>query len=186
MRLGLSTIAGGFAEKVSARARAALWGQTRRWFRMQGRLRSNEPTQIFVCAVFGAVIGAMVAGLHKLVDLGHELAFNISGGHTLSTGLGTDMERVLYVPVIGGLLLGLSAMIMRYFGAREIVDPVEANALHGGRMSGRDSTRLVVDTLISNVAGVAVGMEAGYSQLGASVLSKVGQYRSRARSTASS
>src|SRR5258708_13889691 len=42
-----------------------------------------------------------------------------------------------------------SALIMRYFGAREIVDPVEANALHGGRMSGRDSTRLVVDTLIS-------------------------------------
>jgi CIC family chloride channel protein len=176
MRLGFGTIAGGFAEKISARARAAVWGQTRRWFRMQGRLRSNEPTQILVCAAFGAVIGAMVAGLHKLVDLGHELAFNISGGNSLSTGIGVDMERVLYVPVIGGLLLGLSALIMRYFGAREIVDPVEANALHGGRMSGRDSSRLVVDTLISNVSGVAVGMEAGYSQLGASVLSKVGQY----------
>jgi CIC family chloride channel protein len=176
MRLGLSTIAGGLAEKLSARARAAILGQTRRWFRMQGRLRSNEPTQILVCAAFGAVIGAMVAGLHRLVDLGHELAFNISGGHGLSTGLGVDMERVLYVPVLGGLLLGLSAVIMRYFGSRDIVDPIEANALHGGRMSMRDSTRLVVDTFISNVSGVAVGMEAGYSQLGASVLSKVGQY----------
>jgi CIC family chloride channel protein len=176
MRLGLSTFAGGLAEKVSARARAAIWGQTRRWFRMQGRLRSNEPTQIVVCAAMGAVIGGLVAGLHRLVDLGHELAFNISGGHSLSTGLGVDMERVLYVPVIGGLLLGLSAVVMRYFGAREIVDPVEANALHGGRMSMRDSLRLVVDTLISNVSGVAVGMEAGYSQLGSSVLSKVGQY----------
>jgi CIC family chloride channel protein len=175
MRLGLK-FAGGLAEKLSARTRMVLWGQARRWWRMQGRLRSSEMTQILVCAATGALIGAMVAGLHHLVDLCHVLLFNISGGHSLSTGLGIDMERLLIVPVAGGLLLGFSAIVMRYFGSREIVDPVEANALHGGRMSMRDSLRLVVDTFISNVSGVAVGMEAGYSQLGASVLSKVGQY----------
>jgi len=27
-----------------------------RWAKVQGRLRSNEPTQIFVCAVFGALV----------------------------------------------------------------------------------------------------------------------------------
>jgi CIC family chloride channel protein len=176
MRLALSKILHGSAKKLSERARAALWGQTRRWFRMQGRLRSSEPTQILACASIGALIGALTAGLHWLVDYGREVAFNITGGHTLSTGQGVDMQRVLIVPVAGGLLLGLSALVMRYFGAREIVDPVEANALHGGRMSLRESSRLVGDTLISNICGVAVGMEAGYSQLGASVLSKVGQY----------
>jgi CIC family chloride channel protein len=177
MRLALKGILGNTARRFSARIRATTWGDARRWFRMQGRLRSNEPTQIVACAATGAVIGAMVAGLHRLVDLGHELAFDITSGRSLSTGIGIDMERVLFVPVAGGLLLGLSAVVMRYlFGAREIADPIEANALHGGRMSLRDSTRLVFDTFISNVSGVAVGMEAGYSQLGASVLSRVGQY----------
>ena len=43
--------------------------QARRILRLQGgRLRSNEPTQIFVCAAFGAVIGALTAALHRLVD----------------------------------------------------------------------------------------------------------------------
>jgi CIC family chloride channel protein len=176
MRLALNGVLQDTAKRLSDRVRATTWGQARRWFRMQGRLRSNEPTQILVCAATGALIGALIAGLHKLVDWGHLLAFNITGGHSLSAGIGIDMERVLYVPVIGGLLLGLSAVVMRYFGAREIVDPIEANALHGGRMSMRDSLRLVFDTFLSNVSGVAVGMEAGYSQLGASVLSKVGQY----------
>ena len=176
MRLALNSILRAATKRLSDRVRATTWGQARRWFRMQGRLRSHEPTQILVCAAMGAMIGALIAGLHKLVDWGHVLAFNIAGGHSLSAGIGIDMERVLYVPVVGGLLLGLSALVMRYFGAREIVDPIEANALHGGRMSMRESLRLVFDTFLSNVSGVAVGMEAGYSQLGASVLSKVGQY----------
>ncbi|MBS0539132.1 MAG: chloride channel protein [Proteobacteria bacterium] len=176
MGLGYRDFAHGAAKKLAARAQAALLSQTRSLFRVQGRLRSNEPVQILVCAATGAVIGAMIAGLHKLVDLLHELAFNIQGGHTLSTGIGLDTQRILIVPVAGGLLLGLSALIMRYFRAREIVDPIEANALHGGRMSIKDSSRLVFDTLLSNASGVAVGMEAGYSQLGAAVLSKVGQY----------
>ncbi len=176
MRLALNSILRDWAKRLSESVRATSWGDARRWFRMQGRLRSHEPTQIVVCAAMGALIGALIAGLHKLVDWGHVLAFNITGEHSLSAGIGIDMQRVLYVPVIGGLLLGLSAVVMRYLGAREIVDPIEANALHGGRMSMRESLRLVVDTFISNVSGVAVGMEAGYSQLGASVLSKVGQY----------
>src|SRR5437660_5787920 len=58
----------------------------------------------------------------------------------------------------------------------DVIDPIEANALHGGRMSMTDSLRLLVATLWSNICGVAVGMEAGYSQLGAAVLAKVGQY----------
>ena len=119
---------------------------------------------------------AIGVGLHSLVDELHRLAFNIQGEHTLSAGIGIDPERVLVVPAIGGLVLGLIAVVLRRFRPNDIVDPVEANALHGGRMSMRDSIRLVVDTTVSNASGVSVGMEAGYSQLGAVVLSKVAQY----------
>jgi len=151
-------------------------GQARRFLLLQGRLRSNEPTQIFVCAVFGALVGALISGLHKLVDLVHALAFNLSGGFTLSTGIGADPMRILIVPAAGGLILGIGVVVMRRLRPTEVVDPIEANALHGGRMSMTDSLRLLVATFWSNASGVAVGMEAGYSQLGAAILAKVGQY----------
>ena len=164
------------AERLSQRASAAVWGQARRFFRMQSRLRSNEPTQIVVCAAFGAAVGALVAGVHWLVDFLHQTGFRLSGEHSLSTGIGVDPERILIVPLIGGLVLGLSALIVRRFRSNEVVDPIEANALHGGRLSMIDSLRLLVATITSNASGVAIGMEAGYAQLGSGILSKVGQY----------
>lgn len=150
--------------------------QARRILLLQGRLRSNEPTQILICAAFGGVIGALTTGLHELIDLAHHLIFNISGVHSLSTGIGVDPQRVLIVPAVGGLILGIAVYVMRRYWPADVVDPIEANALHGGRMSMKDSLRLLIATIWSNASGVAVGMEAGYSQLGAAVLAKVGQY----------
>jgi len=150
--------------------------QARRILLLQGRLRSNEPTQILVCAIFGALIGALVTGLHWGIDWAHGVIFNIAGNHTISTGIGIDAQRILIVPVLGGLILGLGAVVMRRLKPTDVVDPIEANALHGGRMSMTDSLRLLIATIWSNASGVAVGMEAGYSQLGAAVLAKVGQY----------
>src|SRR5580700_3974402 len=111
-----------------------------------------------------------------MVDLLHQLGFAVSGDHSLSTGIGVDPWRIAIVPAAGGLVLGLGALIMRRFRSNEVVDPIEANALHGGRMSMIDSLRLLVATVISNASGVAIGMEAGYAQLGSGVFSKVGQY----------
>ncbi len=166
----------GIAERVSKRMSAAIWAQTRRFFLMQRRLRSSEPSQILVCAFLGAVIGAVVAGLHWLVDFQHRVGFALSGHSGLSSGVDVDLQRILIVPAVGGLLLGIAALVMRGFRANDIVDPIEANALHGGRMSLLDSLRLLAATLVSNASGVAIGMEAGYSQLGAGVFSKIGQY----------
>src|SRR5450432_858186 len=129
----LTTLARAAGARMSERASAVIWGQTRRFFRMQSRLRSNEPTQIFVCAVAGAAVGALVAGVHWLVDLLHQVGFAVSGDHSLSTGI--DPWRIAIVPAAGGLVLGLGALIMRRFRSHEVVDPIEANALHGGRMS---------------------------------------------------
>ena len=104
-------------------------GQARRILLLQGRLRSNEPTQILVCAAFGGLIGATTIGLHRLVDVAHTLIFNILGGHTLSSGLGIDPQRLLIVPALGGLILGISVMIMRRVRPTDVVDPIEADAL---------------------------------------------------------
>jgi CIC family chloride channel protein len=174
--LSFTAIAQGAAERLSVRKGTALKAWALRLFIMQRRLRSSELTQILVCSLFGALVGVMVAGLHSLVDLIHRFAFNLAGPETLSTGIGVDTQRILIVPAVGGLALGLAALLFRRIRSSDIVDPIEANALHGGRMSMFDSLRLLFDTLLSNASGVAIGMEAGYSQLGSGVFSKVGQY----------
>jgi CIC family chloride channel protein len=57
---------------------------------------------------------------------------------------------------------------------RPIVDPVEANALHGGRLSAVDSLFVGLQSLISNGFGASVGLEAAYAQLGGAIASSVG------------
>ena len=133
------------------------------------------------CGAGGAAVGVAVTGLHKGVEFLQRVSFNLPLGHGLSTGVDVDLLRILFVPLLGGLTLGLGALIIRHFGAREVVDPIEANALHGGRMSLPASLRLVVATLVSNASGAAVGMEAGYSQLGASMFSFLGSQLSLRR-----
>jgi CIC family chloride channel protein len=136
-------------------------------------MRSREWLQIGASAVIGGFIGVVVELLRRLVQWLHRVDFDLPPGELLSTGIGHDAMRVLLVPALGGLLLGLLAIAARRFRARDIVDPIEANALYGGRMSLWDSIRLTFDTLVSNASGASLGMEAGYSQLGAGVFSSV-------------
>jgi CIC family chloride channel protein len=149
-----------------------------RWFyaAFQRELRSNELTQIFACAVVGSGVGVCVAAIRALVQYLHRFDFDIQGGGLLSTGLHIDQARVLFVPALGGLLLGLLALMTGRFGARDIVDPIEANALYGGRMSLTDSLRLTASTIVSNAAGASLGMEAGYTQFGSGLFSSIAGY----------
>lgn len=142
---------------------------------VQRQLRSGEFLQILACAILGASIGVVVAGLRRLVDWLHRISFHLPPKAALSAGLDVDPMSILFLPFLGGMVLGISAIVMRRVRPSEIVDPIEANALHGGKMSLFDSTRLVAATVLSNAAGAAVGMEAGYSQLGSGLFSAAGQ-----------
>jgi CIC family chloride channel protein len=140
----------------------------------QRALRDAEPWQILICAIFGSLIGAAVDLLREGVAWLHVYDFGIPSDHYLSEGIGVRTSRLLIVPLLGGLILGALALLMkRRFG--DIVDPIEANALHGGRMSLRDSLWLTFMTVISNGAGASLGMEAGYSQLGGGFYSWLGR-----------
>ena len=139
-------------------------------------IRSNEFAQIVLCGVWGGFIGAIVAAMRAFVLFLHRIDFAISGYDLLSTGIGVDRMRILFVPALGGLLLGGAVVVVRRFRATDIVDPVEANALYGGRMSLIDSIRLAAATVLSNASGASLGMEAGYSQLGSGIFSTVGEY----------
>jgi len=81
----------------------------------------------------------------------------------------------LLAPACGGLALGTMEWLRRRWKITNAVDPIEANALRGGRLSWRDSMVVSGQTLVSNGCGASVGLEAGYTQIGAGAASLVGQ-----------
>ncbi|WP_207121888.1 chloride channel protein [Brucella melitensis] len=78
-------------------------------------------------------------------------------------------------PMAGGILMGVLIWVLARWRKRPIVDPIEANALHGGRLSLTDSFILVGQNLISKGFGASVGLEAAYTQLASGFASRIGR-----------
>ncbi|MBD8067289.1 chloride channel protein [Devosia sp. PTR5] len=89
------------------------------------------------------------------------------------SGLGGLPVDAMLIPAAGGVLLGLIGLALRRRKAR-YVDLVEANALHGGKLSMVDSLIITGQTIISNGFGASVGLEAAYTQMGGVAASKLG------------
>jgi CIC family chloride channel protein len=153
-----------------------------RWFnrplevphRLRAIVRARESSVIVIAIVIGVIAGLAVAAMGELVSLMHAVFFGLDAGERLS---GRTMLNPLYAfltPCLGGLLFGLaSAYVARRRGTE--VDPIEANALHGGRMSMRGSLIVASQTVWSSGIGASVGLEAGYTQLASGIASKIGQ-----------
>src|SRR5215472_3094319 len=146
------------------------------WERLKRRsVRDNEVSLIVASALISVAIGLGVIVLQVLVQRLHEINFGLPRYERLSTHGAPDWWRVLLVPTVGGLLAGLAAALIRRWRQHEIVDAIEANALYGGRMSLTDSVNLAFLTVIASGFGASVGLEAGYTQLGAGLASRTGQ-----------
>ncbi|TDK35233.1 chloride channel protein [Rhizobium deserti] len=137
-------------------------------------IRRSEFGLIAVAAVVGALAGLAVAVMSWISQALHEAIFDIGSGERLSSATGLDRGTVLLAPIAGGILLGLLFLVLRKWRKKPMVDPIEANALHGGRLSLTDSIVVAVQNLISNGFGASVGLEAGYTQLSSGIASKLG------------
>ena len=153
-----------------------------RWFRrplevphrLRAIVRARELSVIVLAAMTGSIAGLAVAAMSGLVGLMHLIFFGLDPGERLSGRVSLDPLYAFLVPCLGGLLFGLvTAYITRKRGTE--VDPVEANALHGGRMSMRGSLIVAAQTVWSSGIGASVGLEAGYTQLASGIASKIGQ-----------
>ncbi|MCW2237394.1 chloride channel protein [Azospirillum canadense] len=138
-------------------------------------LRNSTLAVLLLAAAIGGVIGFAVALLHEAVAWAQATAFDLPDGMNLGQAVAGDPWRIALVPAVGGLALGLLVKLVRRWRPNEIVDPVEANALYGGKMSLIDSLRLTLSTMLSNGSGASVGMEAAYTQAGSGLASVVGQ-----------
>lgn len=160
------------ARRRAGRRLPVVWRALTHALTPQG-LRSSELALTLLSVPVGVGVGLAVAGLHALVLLLHSLAFKVPFGEHLSGALFMQPTLVLAAPVVGGVLLaGLGLLFRR---ARDTVDPIEANALYGGRMSLRDSLRLTLSIVVSHGAGGSVGMEAAFTQTGAGLASNFGR-----------
>jgi CIC family chloride channel protein len=143
--------------------------------RLRAFVRAHETSLVVLAALVGAIGGLVVAAMASAVQLLHVVLFNLEMGERLSSQPSIEPLRALLVPSIGGFLLGLAFLFLaRWRPARE-VDPIEANALHGGRMSFRGSVIVALQTIWSSGVGASVGLEAGYTQLSSGLAASLGR-----------
>ena len=130
-----------------------------------------------LAGVTGCVAGVAVAGMNVVTQAFRETLYRLPQGSRLSAADEVTPIALLLGPCIGGILLGLvilAADAVRGRRRRPVIDPIEANALHGGRMSLRDSLYVAVQNVISNGGGASVGLEAGYTQICGGLASRLG------------
>jgi CIC family chloride channel protein len=143
--------------------------------RLRAFVRAHETSLVVLAALIGTLAGLVVVVMSVAVAGLHALLFNISIRERLSSQDSIEPLRALLVPSLGGLLLGAAFLwLLRWRPAREI-DPIEANALHGGRMSFRGSIVVALQTIWSSGVGASVGLEAGYTQLASGLAASLGR-----------
>ncbi len=137
-------------------------------------VRRSEFGLIAVAALVGVLSGLAIAGMSFVSQEMHRAIFELGGGERLSSATDINRLAILLAPICGGALLGLLFLILRRWRKKPMVDPIEANALHGGRLSLTDSILVAIQNLVSNGFGASVGLEAGYTQLSSGIASKIG------------
>ncbi|WP_214471963.1 chloride channel protein [Mesorhizobium sp. dw_380] len=128
---------------------------------------------VILAGVVGIMAGILVTAMSQIVQDLHGLLFGVQPGGRLSGMFSLASPVQAAIPAIGGILLGISVIWLRIRKFRTPVDPIEANALYGGRMSLTDTFIIVCQTMISSGFGASVGLEAGYTQLGSGMASRL-------------
>ena len=134
-------------------------GSNRALTALRALLRSNEFYLIPLALVVGVVAGAIVTLMSEIAQIAHVLIFGIPIDVRLSANAYVNPITALVAPALGGLILGIMEWSRRRLKISNAVDPIEANALRGGRLSARDSVVVTfADASVSEV--IAVGPHA--------------------------
>ncbi|HML12564.1 MAG TPA: chloride channel protein [Xanthobacteraceae bacterium] len=150
--------------------------------RLRAFVRARETSLVVLAMVVGAMSGVVVLAMSAIVNGLHALFFDLPYGARLSSVSELDPRLAVAVPCLGGLVFGLATEALARWRSGREVDPIEANALHGGRMSMIGSLIVAAQTVWSSGVGASVGLEAGYTQLSSSLASRLGRaFRLRRR-----
>ncbi|MFH0298212.1 chloride channel protein [Bradyrhizobium sp. 31Argb] len=143
--------------------------------RLRAFVRAHETSLVVLAVLTGTIGGLVVAAMSGAVSVLHVALFDLPFGERLSSQISLDPLRAVLVPSLGGLLLGLAFLALARWRPKREIDPIEANALYGGRMSFRGSVIVALQTIWSSGVGASVGLEAGYTQLSSGIAASVGR-----------
>ena len=159
-------------------------GRTRRAFgemvlhvpqTLRALVRTDELWLVALAAVVGITAGLCVTAMSEITQWMHRLIYRLGPAQRLSDQVEVPPLNTLLALTLGGLAVGLFTVAVARWWPRRAVDPIEANALYGGRMSLNDSLIVVGQTMLSNGLGASVGLEAGYTQIGSALASRLGR-----------
>ncbi|RZL82602.1 MAG: chloride channel protein [Sphingomonas sp.] len=155
------------AARIISRRRARVLARD-----FRGWLRASEISFVGLAIGIGAAAGLLSVILGALARTLQHVLFALPPNARLSGVAQLGMASLIVLP-LGGLILSAFGFATRA-RKRRLVDAVEANALHGGRMSLPDSLVISGQTILSNGFGASVGLEAAYAQMGGAVASVLG------------
>lgn len=138
-------------------------------------VRTREIGLVVAAIVIGALSGLLVAAMSEGTQAMHVVLFGIPIDERLSAQGGLVWWRAILVTTAGGAMLALLAWWAGNRFRGRLADAIEANALHGGRLSIAGSLYITTQTLISNGFGMSVGLEAAYTQICAALASLLGR-----------
>ncbi len=142
---------------------------------LRALVRADEAWLVALSAVVGITAGLCVTAISMVTQAMHRVLFRLGAHERLSGQVDVPAINTVLSLVVGGLVVGLAAVAVTRWWPRRAVDPIEANALYGGRMSLNDSLIVVGQTMLSNGFGASVGLEAAYTQIGAALASRFGR-----------
>ncbi|HEY2178845.1 MAG TPA: chloride channel protein, partial [Caulobacteraceae bacterium] len=160
--------------RLKARWRRSSWRPLGLAALLRSRIRASELWLVMVAVFVGAAAGLLTVAVSLAAHGLQSLLFDLSPGQRLSAKAAISPLQALALP-LGGAVLGAVTWAWSRRRSTPPVDPVEANALHGGRMSMRESLFVGLQSVISNGSGASVGLEAAYAQLGGGFGSLIGR-----------
>ena len=138
-------------------------------------VRRSEIAIVALAILAGGVSGLVASLMGGATHWLHLMLFGPGAEYGLSAMRNAGPFLVFLVPIVGGLLLGLLNLGLARWWPRPPIDPIEANALYGGRLSLADGAVVGAQNIVSNGFGASVGLEAAYAQAGGGLASRLGQ-----------
>ena len=142
---------------------------------LRALVRTDELWLVALAAAVGIAAGLCVTAMSEITQWMHRFLYRLGSLERLSDQVDVPVLNTLLSLTVGGLVIGLATVAVARWWPRRAVDPIEANALYGGRMSLNDSLIVVGQTMLSNGVGASVGLEAGYTQIGSALASRLGR-----------
>src|SRR4051812_13496550 len=135
-------------------------------------VRGSEIALVALAILAGGASGLVASLMGGATHWLHVMLFGPGAQYGLSA---LRSAGPFLVPIMGGLLLGLLNLGLARWWPRAPSDPIEANALYGGRLSLANGAVVGAQNIVSNGFGASVGLEAAYAQAGGGLASRLGQ-----------